>query len=157
MDNERIKKLKAFEFLCERRYGTASTVSIENKPESALLYYIVKDKDIYFITPRISRKYRNLLTNDRISLTVFSEKPPLELQIEGSAETIDNPDLKDEIAKLYLEQANKNPQTVNWPPVLKLPNLEGFGFIRINAEWFKFSDFSSQDASVIEGSAQDWE
>lgn len=156
MSSDRTGKLKAFEFLCDNRLAVLSTVSLENKPESALVYYVVDGKTVYFISSRISRKLRNLLTNDRISLVVFKEFPPLEIQVEGTAETINDSKLKSYIAKLYLEKANKNPQTINWPPVLKLPNLDGFAFSKILIDWFKFSDFSNPEAQIVEGTTEDW-
>ena len=157
MDNDRTRKLRALEFLCDNRYGVVSTISIQNKPESALVYYVVDGKDIFFITPSISRKLMNITTNERIAFVVFKELPPMEIQVEGIAQVVEDPQIKNRISGLYLEKANNNPQTINWPPILKLPNLDGFAFIKITVDCFKFSDFSKADAAIVEGAIEDWE
>lgn len=126
-------------------------------PQGSLIYYVVDQKFIYFITPRQSRKLANLNHNNNIAFTVFTEISPMELQIQGTVESIDDPEKKSCISKIYLENANKNPDTINWPPILKLPNEEGFEFIKITTDWFRFSDFSKRERNVVEGTPGDWQ
>lgn len=158
MKNSRVTKIKAFEFLCDNRLGLVSSVSYkDSSPEGAVVYYVVDGKSIYFITPRQSRKLANINQNNNIAFTVFTENPPLELQIEGTVQSIDDPQQKSYISKIYLENANKNPNTINWPPILKLPNDEGFIFVKITVKWFKFSDFSERESDIVEGTPEDWQ
>lgn len=167
MENAKGQKLKAFEFLCDNRLGVVSTISYKNaQPEGALVYYVVDQKFIYFITARQSRKLANLNMNNNIALTVFTETLPMELQIQGTVESVDDPEKKSYISKIYLENANKqssqpgglkNPNTINWPPVLKVPNDEGFIFVKIKINWFKFSDFSEREGNIVEGTPEDWQ
>ena len=158
MENTRDKKLKAFEFLCDNRLGVISTISYKNQtPQGSLIYYVVDEKFIYFITPRQSRKLANINQSNSIALTVFTENPPMELQLEGTVEAVEEPDKKSYISKLYLENANQNQDTKNWPPVLKLPNDEGYIFAMVTINWFKFSDFSEQEGKIVEGTPEDWE
>lgn len=154
--NDRTSRFKALEFLCANNLCTLSTIGV-NYPESSLLYYVVEDKHyLYMITTKQSRKINNLLNNNKISLVVYSENPPLELQIEGDAERVDDQEKKEHIAKIYLEMASKNPETKNWPPVIKLPNTEGFEFIKITIHKFKYSDFRTPDYFIVEGTPLDW-
>ena len=158
MENQKSQKLKAFTFLCDNRLGVVSTVSYKtHEPEAALVYYVVDQKSIYFITPRQSRKLANLNQDNNIAFTVFTEIDPVELQIKGKVESIDDPDKKSYITKIYLENANKNPDTINWPPILKVPNDEGFIFVKVTVNWFKFSDFSEREGNIVEGTPADWE
>ena len=157
MDNQRDRKLTAFEFLCDNRLGVLSYISEQEKtPHGSLMYYVVNGKDLYCVTTSQSQKIKNLIQNNRFSFTIFSEIPPLELQMEGEAHFITDAQKKAFISKLYLENANKNPETLNWPPILKLPNEEGFHFIKLSITHFKYSDFSKQEGKVVEGSPQDW-
>lgn len=150
--------IRAFEFLCDNRLGVVSTVSYKDqKPEGALVYYVVDKKSIYFITPRQSRKLANMNQDNNIAFTVFTEISPIELQLQGTVESIDDPEKKSYISKIYLENANKNPDTINWPPVLKVPYDEGFIYVKVTVNWFKFSDFSDREANIIEGTPADWE
>lgn len=156
MEIDKIGKLKAFEFLCKNKIGILSTVSGNNTPDSALIYYLVLGKDIYLISRANTAKIQNILQNAKVSLVVFTETPPLELQIQGSAHVITEPGQKSQISSLYLETTNKNGGVENWPPVMKLLNAGNFEFIKISIEKFKFSDFSGQDAVVVEGTVSDW-
>ncbi len=157
METERDRKIKAFEFLCGNRLGVISTISsLDYTPQGSLVYYVVDGKNIYFITTQQSRKIHNLTSRNSISFTLFSEIPPLELQIEGDTQFVTDQDKKTHISKIYLENANKNPDTINWPPILKLPNDEGFHFVKITISKFKFSDFTKSERSIIEGTPKDW-
>lgn len=157
MESEKAKKLKAFEFLCDNRFGVLSTTSLQdNTPQGSLIYYVIDEKFIYFIATKQSRKFKNISKYTNVSFTVFTEIPPIELQLEGITEVINDPDKKSHISKIYLENANKNPDTINWPPILKLPNDEGFEFVKITVSWFKFSDFQTREGIIVEGTPEDW-
>lgn len=158
MEDSKVGKIKAYEFLSRSRYGVLSTISFQdNTPQGAVVYYVVEERGIYFITAVQSRKYSNLTKNNKVSLTVFSEIPPLELQIGGTAESVIDPDKKSYITKIYMDSANKNPLTQNWPPILKVPHEKGFEFFKISVDWFKFSDFSERVGNFVEGTGQDWQ
>lgn len=158
MDNQRDRKLTAFEFLCDNRLGVLSYIAEqENTPHGALVYYVVDGKNIYFVTTQQSQKVKNLTHNNRASFTIFTEIPPLELQMEGNVEFISDPGMKAAISKIYLENANKNPETINWPPILKLPNDEGFDFLKFEISHFKYSNFTEKTGSVVEGVPGDWD
>lgn len=157
MDHAKNQKIKAFEFLTGNRLGVLSTISYKTqKPEGALVYYVVDEKSIYFITPRQSRKLANMNQDSNVAFTIFTEVDPLELQLEGTIESLDDPGKKSYITKIYLEKANQNPGTINWPPVLKVANDQGFIFVKINIEYYKFSDFTEKQGIMIEGTPTDW-
>lgn len=157
MDNPRDRKLTAFEFLCDNRLGVLSSVSPkDHAPQASLIYYVVDGKNIYFVTTKQSRKIENITQNNRVSFTIFSEIPPLELQVEGTTEFVANQDKKSHISKIYMENANKNNETLHWPPILKLPNDEGFHFVKITVSYFKYSDFRARDGKIVEGTPSDW-
>lgn len=158
MENLKTQKLKAFEFLCDNRLGVVSTISYRSqKPEGSLVYYVVDQKFIYFITPRQSRKLANMNQDNNIAFTVFTEIDPMELQIEGTVESVDEPNMKSYITKIYFESANRNSKTTNWPPVLKVPYDEGFIYVKVTINRFKFSDFSEREGHIVEGTPQDWQ
>lgn len=156
MEIDKTIKLKAFEFLCDNKVGVLTTISAYNLPESAVIYYIVQGKDIYIISRENTAKIQNILRNNKVSLVMFKEIPPVELQIQGTAGVINEAGQKASISSLYLETASKNGGVENWPPVMKLLNAGSFEFIKISIDRFKFSDFSGQDAVIAEGTVADW-
>ena len=158
MNHPHTEKFKALEFLCDNRTAVLSTVSESGAPQSSLIYYVVDEHfPLFIITTKESRKIKNILKNSKVSLVIYSEIPPIELQLEGTAEIVENPEKKNQMSERYLEISNKNPDTLNWPPVMKLPNTEGFDFLKINIDWFKYSDFSETEGSITEGTAADWQ
>lgn len=158
MNRPRTEKYKALEFLCDNRIAVLSTISESGKPQSSLIYYVVDEKfPLFIITTKESRKVKNILHNDKVSLVISSEIPPVELQLEGTAEIVSDPMKKEQMSERYLEVSNKNPDTLNWPPVMKLPNTEGFDFIKITIDWFKYSNFSEREGSIVEGTPADWQ
>lgn len=158
MNRPRTEKFKALEFLCDNRIAVLSTISEAGKSQSSLIYYVVDEKfPLFIITTKESRKVKNILKNNKVSLVIYSEIPPIELQIEGTAEIVTKPEKKEQMSERYLEVSNKNPDTLNWPPVMKLPNTEGFEFIKVTIDWFKYSNFSEREGSIVEGVPADWQ
>lgn len=158
MNKPRTEKFKALEFLCDNRMAVLSTISESGESQSSLVYYVVDEHfPLFVITTKESRKVKNILKNNKVSLVIYSEIPPIELQLEGIAEIVESHEKKNQMSERYLEVSNKNPDTINWPPVMKLPNIEGFDFIKITINWFKYSNFSEREGSIVEGTPADWQ
>ncbi len=159
MDPDKTKLLKAWEFLKNNRLATIATISSEsNNPQASFVYYVTDDNfHVYIVTSTESRKIRNIFKNNKVALVIGQEVKPLVLQIEGEAKMVDDQDKKREIANLYLEITNKsNPESINLPPILKIPSDSGFMIVEITITWFKFSDFSNKESLIVKGTPQDW-
>lgn len=79
----------ALKFLAERMFTVISSVNDQGKPQSALVGYSNNDKFEFLIgTSSLSRKYKNIITNNAISLVVADLAG--ELQFEGAAELIND-------------------------------------------------------------------
>lgn len=143
-------------FLKSNRLATLATVSSDKiAPQASFIYYVVlEDHDIYFATAKDSRKVINILKNKNVALVIAHEVDPVELQIEGQAEVSRDLVFNTDVLQQYLEVANANMKTTNFPPITQLAP-EGFDYIKITCEWFKYSDFSGHPASVIEGTLAD--
>lgn len=149
---------KAMKFLRENRLGVLTTVSPENTPQSALVYYVFDENfRLFILTIKESQKIANISKNNKVSFVVANEVPPIEIQIEGSAGIVENADKETVLVNQYMEVANKNPETFNWPPVIQLPSTRGFSFIEITITKFKYSDFSGPKHLIIEGTPKDWQ
>lgn len=156
MDNE--KAQKAWEFLKENRLAALATVSSEeNAPQASLIYYITDESfHIYIVIAKESRKFKNISQNNKVALVVGQEMKPLELQLNGVAKVVEDEDKKHQLSSQYLEIANSNTKTPNWPPVINLSTNDGYIFMEITATNFKFSDFSGIDSFISEGTSKDW-
>ena len=86
MDIEIKDKVIAFLGLQKSRLGVISTISNDNKPESAFVYFAFDENlNIYFATRDNSRKYKNILQNKNVSFVIATENPPQTLQLDGTA------------------------------------------------------------------------
>jgi len=134
MENIRDKKLQAFEFLCDNRLGVISTLSYKNNlPQGSLVYYVVDEKFIYFITTRQSRKLANINQNNNIAFTIFTEVPPMELQIEGTVQSIDDPKKKSHISAPSMRKYRK--EVAGFPNCTASP-LTRISYLRSEVEGY---------------------
>ena len=86
MSKELREKIIAFLGIQKDKIGVISTVSPENKPESAFVYYTFDlELNIYFACKDSSRKYKNILENKDVAFTIAAGDPPQTLQLEGRA------------------------------------------------------------------------
>src|SRR5512142_1359707 len=83
------ERTEALRFLRENIYAAVATVSSEQRPQVAFMYYAVDaDFTIYIMTKRNSRKCRNLLESGIVALAVGNELGLESVQIEGVAKEI---------------------------------------------------------------------
>ena len=79
-------------FLKSEKLGTLSTVTEEGKPDGAAIYYVVKnDWEIHFLTKKNTGKYKNILQNEDVVLTVTNLETQETVKIRGKAVPISNP------------------------------------------------------------------
>lgn len=118
--------------------GVLSTIHAGNTPESAVVYFSHDTNlNLYIVTRKSSRKYQNLLENQAVSFVVFTENPPMTLQIEGTATFVTDPGEQAALFSEVVEQATKrNPL----PPVDQMGESE-IAFIKITTTWARFGNF----------------
>lgn len=159
MNPNKTNSFKAWEFLKNNKLATIATISVENNgPQASLVYYVNNDNfHIFMVTSTESRKVKNIFKNNKVALVIGQEIKPLVLQIEGEASIVDDQDKKREIVSRYLDIANEsNPESINFPPIMKIPSDSGFIVVEITITHFKFSDFSAREGLIVEGTPQDW-
>ena len=143
---------EAKQFLKNNNVASLATISHAlAKPEAAIIFYYYDNRNaLYFTTLSNSRKIKNISINNNVALTICNAENKQELQIEGNASIIDNPD--DTILLIgFIYKAIKNDS--NWP-ILKL-HPKDLTVVRIVIKWFKYSNFTENN-SVLEGNFADW-
>lgn len=159
MNLNKESSFKAWGFLKNNNLATIATISAEsNSPQASLVYYVTDDNfHICIVTSTESRKIKNIFKNNKVALVIGQEVKPLVLQIEGEASIVDDQDKKRLVVNSYLDIANmSNPESANFPPVMKIPSESGFIVVEITITHFKFSDFSGTEGLIVEGIPQDW-
>lgn len=145
------------DFLKANRLAVIATVSPDNIPEAALLYYGYDEKlHIVCCTFSTSRKFNNIKTNKNVALVIGHELSAVELQIEGKTRIITDKMEKAEAMAMYAKKATENQDLIYFPPLLSLTADSPMEFLEITIEWFKFSTFESHFPNIVEGKPHDW-
>lgn len=117
--------------------GTISTISSNIKPEAASIYFVFdKNLNIFFITRKESRKYKNILNNNRASFVITTEKPPKTVQLEGVVEETSTKEQGTHFSNLIATASRHN----FMPPVSQLNDSE-MVFMKIKTTWARMGDF----------------
>ena len=132
----------AVNFLCANRLGVLATSSHEDdSPQTAFVYYVLnKELDIFILTSKESRKFKNITKNSKVSFLVGQEIDPVVLQIEGLASVVVDANLKFEVTKLLATAANANPKSLSFPPQFYIAGKNEI--IQISATALKYSNFT---------------
>src|SRR3989338_5390075 len=144
------------DFINNNRLTVLSTVSSNNAPEAALVYYAWDQLHIYCCTYKKSRKIQNIESNNKVALVMGQEVKAIVLQLEGTARIISDKTQKTNIMALYAKSATANPDSVYFPPLLSLSADSPMEFLEITIEWFKFSIFESHFPIIVEGKPSQW-
>ena len=150
MDTLQIAK----EFLKNNKLASLATLAHDSgRPQLSVVYYILEDNYIFFITDKGSRKALNVIKNKKIALLIVYERFSEMLQIEGTCEIIDNSDIRLRKSMQIFDKINSADTSEPWP-VLKLHPID-LEVFKIEVEWFKYSKFG-EDTALLEGSKNDW-
>lgn len=145
--NKEIKdKIIAFLGLQKSRFGTISTINKDGGPESAFVYFAFDENlNIYFATKDTSRKYKNILQNDRVSFAVATENPPQTLQLEGTA-SVHN-DIEDQ--KHLFQELIELASSKHFSTPISQQATGGLQFVKITPAWIRFGNFEVRKHSGI--------
>lgn len=104
---------KALKFLASHRLAVMSTVSADGKPHGAVMYYHIEpDFSLYFLTKTETSKYKNMLANPDVSVTIWDDEVSVTAQIEGSISEVLSTEMTDKVVRKLMNKGN----SVNWPP-----------------------------------------
>ncbi len=139
MTREAIKKL-TLEFIKRHRLATLSTVTLDTKPEAAVVEFGENDEyELIFDCLETSRKYQNLSTNRRVAFVIGWDED-ITLQYEGDAYELQN----EELDKYKNEYFKKNPRAKKWE------HVPGIKYFRVAPRWVRYSDVSKHPWEIHE-------
>ena len=127
------------DFIAENKVAVLATVTPDNEPTAALVYYLFKpDNEFFFITKESSRKYSNLMHNKRAGIVIGTMDQPITVQMQGSAElftdALELPKMREKMLRIA------NGGSGAWPAVLRLPGNEPPVVLRITIDWMQLYD-----------------
>jgi general stress protein 26 len=111
---------KIASYIYDNPIATLGTVGDDGTPHGAIVYVCPDDEKhvIYFLTKNETKKYKDIQTNDLVSLTIVNPKQNSTLQAAGKAFTVHDSQALDAVTKRMIRA---NPFAAQWlPPVSKL-------------------------------------
>ena len=119
--------------------GVIGTLAEGSRPESATVYYAYDTAlNLYFITKKSSRKYKNIERNPFVSFVITKENPARTIQIEGTAAPVGTPYDEQDI---YEELQRLSRDHIKTPPLEELPSSD-LVFMKITTDWVRFGEFT---------------
>jgi len=115
-----------------------------NQPQSHMMLFAVDDDfTMYFATSSGSNKHKSISANNKIGMSVWSDKEML-IQITATAEEI----FDDEAIKAVNKLADKATDIPNfWPPVLQIIK-EGYAVFKTKPKTIRALDLTNNTISV---------
>lgn len=129
-----------FDFLHRHSIAVLSTVTEENKPESAVVQFgDTENLEIIFDTIKTFRKYKNLQQNNRVSFVIGWDEDKT-IQYEGNAIELNGEELE-----LYKQQFFEK-----LPDVQQYEVREGIAYFKVIPTWIRYTDLTIYPWKVSE-------
>ena len=127
-------------FIKKHIIGVVSTVTADNKPESAVVEFSeTEDLEIIFNTLSDSRKYKNLQTKNNVAVVIGWDED-ITVQYEGEVFELSG----EELAKYKEIFFKKLPHARKWKKV------KGITFFKVVPKWIRYSDLRKHPWDVFE-------
>jgi len=129
--------------------ATFGTVGKDGTPHGAVVYVCPDDvkRVVYFLTKNGTQKYKNIQTNDAVSLTIVNPAQNSTLQAKGKAFTVHDSQALDAVTK---RMVRANPLASEWiPPVSKLEAGQ-YVVVGINITHARLAEFAGMDVTSEE-------
>lgn len=144
MEQELAQRQQVKQFIEKTPLATIATVSEQSVPQSAAVYtYLKEDLTLYFVSKKTTRKYQNIIRNNRVSLSYVSEDKLVFVEVLGHARVFD-PLTEGERMVHILEKINDIVLSRNlpsWvPPLVQIQGGE-YGFFEVTPYQISFYDF----------------
>ena len=128
-----------------QKLGVVGSVDSDGKPESALVgIAVTEDLEVVFDTLKATRKYKNLTTDSRASLSLGWEGEQT-VQLEGTAFLPEGSELE-RYKNVYFARWPDGPARQSWP---------GLVYFVIRPRWIRYSDFDQRPPLIEEWSFAD--
>lgn len=139
-----------YAFLSQHQLAVLSTSDGKNDVWGAAIYYAVDDSlTFYFFTKTGSKKYRNILKNPHVAITVADDEAQATVQASGRAEEVsDDHELNEAYRRLVLVHP---PGEFSWkPPISKLSGSGSTVVFRLRPTMLQFAEFASDGRAADE-------
>jgi general stress protein 26 len=127
-------------FLKSKNIAAISTVSPDNQPMSATIYYIIDDDFTFYFMSKDTHKTRNIQTNNKVALLISRENAPISAQIHGIADQIQGNSHFDMKRDELIQSLLHNPFS---PPIFEVKGDDIFIY-KITPTWMRWLDLTDK-------------
>lgn len=137
-----MNKQVIYDFMEKNEHAVIATSNPEtHQPESALVGFgQTKNLELVFGTFNTSRKYANLLQNNKVSFVIGWDNDYINVQYEGSATEIFGEE-KDTLVQMYHQKV---------PSAAHYDTYPQQRYFKVTPTWIRYSDLSGEDEKIIE-------
>lgn len=132
-------KKTILELFGTQMHAVISTVNFKGNPESATIGFgHTENLEIIFGTNKSTRKVKNLLVNNSVSIVVNG--PEVTVQYEGIAALLNGEELSN-LTKIFFTKL---------PSAVKYKDLPGQIYFKVTPTWIRFTDHNKTPGKVTE-------
>lgn len=134
---------EVLKFMQTHSLGVQSAVSTMNRPQAAVVGFIVTEAfEIVFDTLSTTRKAQNLRQNSHCAFVIggLMNGDERSVQYEGMADEPEGTELHD-LKELYFARFPDGRERQHWP---------GLTYFRIKPQWLRFSDWNQSPPLIVE-------
>lgn len=144
MDSNSENRASILTYVDMNPIATVGTINENGTPHGSIVYVCTDDHHsvVYFLTKAETRKYKNLIANNHVSLTIANPSENSTLQASGTAEEIQDAQVID-AAMNKLTRLHVN--AVDWlPPISKL-RAGPYMLVAITLEYARLAEFQGMN------------
>lgn len=144
MDSNSENRASILTYVDMNPIATLGTINENGTPHGSIVYVCTDDHHsvVYFLTKAETRKYKNLIANNHVSLTIANPSENSTLQASGTAEEIQDAQVID-AAMNKLTRLHVN--AVDWlPPISKL-RAGPYMLVAITLEYARLAEFQGMN------------
>lgn len=138
---------KVQEFLKQHHMAILSTVSEDGRPwGSAVIFAVDEDLNFFFMTRSDTLKYKNIVANPSVALTIADEADQVTVQSVGRVSRVE---AKDYIDVVFKKLAHVKPRgDFQWvPPVIKVHRGD-YMILQYTPSKLQYADFKQPKTDV---------
>ncbi len=142
-------KPQAYEFLKDINIAVLATVSPENKPHTATMYYVVDEALVfYFISQTGTQKYQHIQKNNNVSIVITNRRSVQTIQVAGTAEMVSDAWTITDVVE-RMSRVNVTNKSTYWPPPISKVQSGEMVIFKVIPTWMRFGDFTKVNEQEV--------
>jgi hypothetical protein len=138
------KKDEVLDYLSSEKAAVLSMHAIDGTIDAATVFFANDEDFIFYFTTKVNtRKYRNLVANSEVTLTISNVEELKTVEVKGNASLITD---SEEIGARIITLNEKNRQEgLPWAPPIAFLDAGQYVIIRVIPTWIRYGVFLNEE------------